>query len=411
MRPAVRGLAERCSGVTTRTAIERTAPWVRLPTSQGACDESFQAPFNRGQSRLDTKPTRNEAMTAPPRPAHHNRAAGRPTQALSTRQTATPSIDPDLTRPTTGAAPDAEDEPGITLSSTHITASLAAAVTAAMVGSKLGVAGTVIGAGLASVISVVGGAIFGHSILLTRKQVKRAVLQVRGAEHQHADSPAAHLGFATDRSLATDRALAADDVTVVIPAVTRADLSRADLARADLTRMNPTRMERARTGPERVEPRRPRPTRRKLGAGLLVGAAAAGVIFAGSLAAVTLVEAVKGSPLSGGDSGGLSVLGGSTGTDSGTSIDVPAPTSTHTEVATVTQTVTSEPTDTAQATSAQTPPTTTAPTTTAPTTTAPTRATTTTATTTTAATSGAPTSARSSAAVAPPVSPAGTSVS
>jgi hypothetical protein len=101
------------------------------------------------------------------------------------------------------------------------------------------------------------------------------------------------------------------------------------------------------------EPRRPRPTRRKLGAGLLVGVAAAATIFAGSLAAVTLVETVKGSPLSGGDSGGLSVLGGNTGTDSKPVVEVPVTTTQVTEFSTVTQTVTSEPTDTAPVTSQQ----------------------------------------------------------
>jgi hypothetical protein len=188
------------------------------------------------------------------------------------------------------------------------------------------------------VISVVGGAIFGHSIVLTRKQVKRAVLQVRGADREQADQLAP-----------------ADDRTVVIPAVTRFDLPRFDLPRPVYAPAGPER----RSAPDRSmssqhsEPRRPRPTRRKLGAGLLVGVAAAATIFAGSLAAVTLVETVKGSPLSGGDSGGLSVLGGNTGTDSKPVVEVPVTTTQVTEFSTVTQTVTSEPTDTAPVTSQQ----------------------------------------------------------
>jgi hypothetical protein len=257
-------------------------------------------------------------MTAPPRYTRTDHFAG-------------PSAEnhPDRHYPdrATDTLPAAEDEQRLKLSATQIMASMAAAVTAALVGSKLGVAGTVIGAGLASVISVVGGAIFGHSIVLTRKQVKRAVLQVRGADREQAEQ------------LAPD-----DDRTVVIPAVTRFDLPRPDHAPA---------MPEGRSAPERSEPRRPRPTRRKLGAGLLVGAAAAATIFAGSLAAVTLVETVKGSPLSGGDSGGLSVLGGNTGVDSNPVVEAPVTTTQVTEVSTVTQTVTSEPTDTAPATSEQ----------------------------------------------------------
>ena len=62
-------------------------------------------------------------------------------------------------------AEDRRGHHGSRLSATQVTASMAAAVTAALVGSRLGVAGTVIGAGLASVISVVGGAVIGHSIL------------------------------------------------------------------------------------------------------------------------------------------------------------------------------------------------------------------------------------------------------
>jgi hypothetical protein len=267
-------------------------------------------------------------MTAPPRftrpdhiarPDHNERADG--------------EYHPDRHRldRATDTLPVAEEEQRLKLSATQIMASMAAAVTAALVGSTLGVAGTVIGAGLASVISVVGGAIFGHSIVLTRKQVKRAVLQVRGADREQADR------------LAPD-----DDRTVVIPAVTRFDLPRPVYAQAGPER---------RSAPDRSmssqhsEPRRPRPTRRKLGAGLLVGVAAAATIFAGSLAAVTLVETVKGSPLSGGDSGGLSVLGGNSGADSKPVVEVPVTTNQVTEVSTVTQTMRSEPTDTAPVTS------------------------------------------------------------
>src|SRR6478736_4892479 len=140
-------------------------------------------------------------MTAPPRSTRPDYSArpydsARPfsEQHLVRHSTNQTAANQTTANQTTDTLPAAADEQRFTLSVTQIMASVAAAVTAAMVGSTLGVAGTVIGAGLASVISVVGGAIFGHSILLTRKQVKRAVLQVRGADHQHADSPA-DLGF------------------------------------------------------------------------------------------------------------------------------------------------------------------------------------------------------------------------
>jgi hypothetical protein len=225
-------------------------------------------------------------MTAPPRIRPADRA---PTLAYQAVDHAEP----------------ADTEQKFSLSATQVMASMAAAVTAALVGSRLGVAGTVIGAGLASVISVVGGAVIGHSILLTRKQVQRAVLQVRGAGE---DQPA-------------------DDLTTVIPAVTRVDLQR---ARQDA---------RTGSGPGHAEPGRPRPTRpspRRVSTGVLFGVAAALAIFVSSLGAVTLFETIKGSPLS----GGLSVLGG----NGGSPVEAPATTTTAvvTEQSTVTQTVTSE---------------------------------------------------------------------
>lgn len=221
------------------------------------------------------------------------------------------------------------EKPRFTLSASQVAASVAAAVTAAVVGSRLGVAGTVIGAGLASVISVVGGAIFGHSILYTRAQVRRAVLQVRGSGVT-ATAPAAKVSATAALSGApASRSVPQPppdlDITTVIPAAARAEL------------MVDARG--ARPGPERAEPGRPRPTRRRMGTRLVIGFAAAAAVFTSSLGAVTLIEAIKGSPLSGGEAGGLSVLGG----NGGNSIEVPSSTDTYQpDPTTVTQTVTSE---------------------------------------------------------------------
>lgn len=223
------------------------------------------------------------------------------------------------------AAPE-EEQQRFTLSATQVMASMAAAVTAALVGSRLGVAGTVVGAGLASVISVVGGAIFGHSILLTRKRVKRAVLQVRGADGMLVDEVNETAGPVRVASPTAPTARPDDDATVVIPAVNRTQLIGA--------------VGQARSGPERNEPSRPHPTRRRVRTGVLVGVAATAAIFASSLAAVTILETIKGSPLGGGDPGALSVLGGNGGTEN----EVPAGTTTVevTEQQTVTQTVSTE---------------------------------------------------------------------
>lgn len=60
---------------------------------------------------------------------------------------------------------------GIQLSATQIAASVLAAITATVAGSFLGVNGTIIGAAVASVVTVVGNAVYSHSIHRTRERV------------------------------------------------------------------------------------------------------------------------------------------------------------------------------------------------------------------------------------------------
>ena len=301
--------------------------------------------------------TRNEAMTVPPRtenftsdryPSDHHHPGGLHSggRVVGDRHpTERRAGNPSSSTPTAAIETD-PDEDRLSLSATQVVASMAAAVTAAFLGSRLGVAGTVIGAGLASVVTVVGSAVFGHSLLVTRQQVTKAVRQVRHADDRAADAPTAVMSPPV-----MSTAQANDDRTNLIPAVTRYDLERARLAA--------TAAGSALSGRTGVDPSpgKPKKTRRRIGTHLLVGVAATAAIFAGSLAAVTVVETVKGSPLSGGDSGGLSVLGGNGNTDQGT---IPE-TATTTEVSTVTSTVTSP-----TATSAETEPTTSSVATTSP---------------------------------------------
>ena len=79
------------------------------------------------------------------------------------------------------AVGDQDGDGGFGLSAIQIVASTAAAVTAALIGSRLGVAGTLTGAALASIVSAVGAAVYGHSLLVTRRQVTRALRLVRPA--------------------------------------------------------------------------------------------------------------------------------------------------------------------------------------------------------------------------------------
>ncbi|MHA7135118.1 hypothetical protein [Oerskovia turbata] len=93
---------------------------------------------------------------------------------------------PDPSRPPAGAVsrpptrddaspPDDLDEKPPGLSVTQIVASALAAVSSTILLSYLGVAGTIIGAGIASVLTVVGNNLYTRSILKTRRQMKAAL--------------------------------------------------------------------------------------------------------------------------------------------------------------------------------------------------------------------------------------------
>ena len=209
------------------------------------------------------------------------------------------------------------------LSVTQIIASTAAAVTAALIGSRLGVAGTLTGAAVASVVSGIGAAVYGRSLLATRRHMTKALRRVRPADTTPGP-PAATPPVPVRQPFPPGTPQPNDDPTVII-------------ARPAL--------------PVALAPSR---SRRPLTV-VLAGAAAAVVIFAGSMATVTLVEKLKGGPLSGGDSG-LTIMGGSTPPDTGTTTDMTtvtvtpsasssgATTPTPSPTVTVTQTLTPSPT-------------------------------------------------------------------
>lgn len=209
------------------------------------------------------------------------------------------------------------------LSVTQIIASTAAAVTAALIGSRLGVAGTLTGAAVASVVSGIGAAVYGRSLLATRRHMTKALRRVRPADTTRG-TPAATAAVPGRQPFPPGTPQPNDDPTVII-------------ARPAL--------------PVALAPSR---SRRPLTV-VLAGAAAAVVIFAGSMATVTLVEKLKGGPLSGGDSG-LTIMGGNTPPDTRTTTDMTtvtvtpsasssgATTPTPSPTVTVTQTLTPSPT-------------------------------------------------------------------
>lgn len=181
-----------------------------------------------------------------------------------------------------------QDRPAFELSLTQIVASAAAATTAALLGSRLGVAGTILGAAVASLISVVAGAVYSHSIAAARHRVKLALHN----QEQLAGPPTEAF---TPSFAAVEETL---PVTRPVGSVT------GPLDVPDLTVPS--------TGTVRVVTPTPAPRRKGLRA-MALGAVATVAVFAVALVMVTGIETVKGTPLSGGNSGGLSVLGGARG--------------------------------------------------------------------------------------------------
>lgn len=175
--------------------------------------------------------------------------------------------------------------PRLELSLTQILGSTGAAVTAAFLGSRLGVAGTLIGAALASVISVVGGALYTTSLKATRQRVSKVL--VGRTDDDATDGPGS-------RSRPP------------LPAGPSAAGRSAPGARAGATPVRPGRWG--------------RPALRGAVAGVLLSAA----VFTGALLVVTGVESVTGSALSGGSAGSLTILGGNDAHRSDTGPGVPA---------------------------------------------------------------------------------------
>src|SRR5664279_801151 len=109
----------------------------------------------------------------PPDGAAPGPAPSAPSASIASTEPAARSM------PTEDRSPDDDQDTKFSLSATQIVASTAAAVTAALIGSHLGVAGTLVGAAIASIVSGVGAAIYGHSLIVTRRGVRKAYLLVR----------------------------------------------------------------------------------------------------------------------------------------------------------------------------------------------------------------------------------------
>lgn len=131
--------------------------------------------------------------------------------------------------PTPSEAHPQEKRPRLDLSATKVAAGAGASALAAAVGSKLGVAGTIAGAAVASVVSASAGAVLGHSL----ERGKNAALKARPAlEAYQADWWARQAGPDAPREAldatvvldgGTQGAVAPDAETVPLPSVSDAE--------------------------------------------------------------------------------------------------------------------------------------------------------------------------------------------
>ncbi len=209
--------------------------------------------------------------------------------------------------------PDIDNTPRFELSLRQMIASTGAAVTAAILGSRLGVAGTLIGAALASIVTMCAAAIYSHSLAKAQYKVRQKLTTGQAGLPAAADAP-----------------------TVVLPPAAR--------AWGQWTESGPWAPAAAVAPSVTAVSRAPRPRRQWLWAG--VGALATCVI---ALGAITGFEAIRGTPISGGAQGGLTVLGGAAAgaPDTGPT-DAPTRSTTHS----TTTTSTSDPASTNPTTSA-----------------------------------------------------------
>lgn len=219
-----------------------------------------------------------------------------------------------MTQPTPSSRstepPEDEDQPQgrLGLSMTQVIGGSLAAVTAAFLGSRLGVAGTLIGTAIASVVSAVGAAVYTESLRRARVALKTA--KVPGLTHAD-DAPATP----------------GDAPTTAEPLPELGDLG-------DTAATRPLRTTATGDGSITVQTRGPIRLNLKR---ILVTTVA---IFVLAAVAVTGIELVKGSALDGRSGTTISQIGGSSSQET-----TPAPTDSSTSsTPSATQTTTDEPT-------------------------------------------------------------------
>ncbi|MFJ8850978.1 hypothetical protein [Streptomyces sp. NPDC102437] len=229
----------------------------------------------------------------------------------------------------------------IDLSLPQVAGSAVAAVAAAVAASQLGVYGTILGAGVMSVVATCGGSVFQHFFRRTGEQIREVTVQVKHPDrevtvHTRETSGArATKGTRRPPTGAPRGAADAEDATTVLPAMDATTVLR----RADGTVPPPapaddpdrTRMLRPLDATQLLTTARPAPDEEFSEAsthgtrirGWKRSALGAAVVFVLTMAGITTYELVSGNDLSGGQ--GTTVGSVVRGGERGSGSDGPAP--------------------------------------------------------------------------------------
>ncbi|MFF4094341.1 hypothetical protein ACFYYY_10885 [Streptomyces sp. NPDC001834] len=224
-------------------------------------------------------------------------------------------------KPESGTDP---KEKRIDLSLPQVAGSAVAAVAAAVAASQLGVYGTILGAGVMSVVATCGGSIFQHFFRRTGEQIREATGQ---AKHQGREAAGRNRGAGDARTTPRRRRSSpdpgpagAEDATTMLPAADATTVLRAVGAGQDHTRpTGPFDATRPLDTPPPFDETRPLAAVRRPGRngaldeefseatthgtrfrGWKRSAAGAAVVFAVAMAGITTYELVSGNDLSGG---------------------------------------------------------------------------------------------------------------
>lgn len=225
--------------------------------------------------------------------------------------------------------PESDIEPKerrIDLSLPQVAGSAVAAVAAAVMASQLGVYGTILGAGVMSIVATCGGSVFQHFFRRTGEQIREVTVQVKHPAGRQVTVRTRETTRAGRGGQARQSQPPADDATTVLRTVRTTDVDRTqmlDLDRTQLLKPDADRTQALKPDPGRTQVLTPgdgfsgATTHGTRVRGWRKSALAAVAVFALAMVGITAFELVSGNDLSGGrgTTFGSVVQGGDQGSD------------------------------------------------------------------------------------------------